>query len=282
MKHGSADNVLKLVLNIIIGFTLLVSIFLINSFTVHRIGDDFMKQLGISKSAADDKITNSILGGSLDAYGLKNAKNILAGDRGAVAKDLLVYTKNYLASAEFKKEYEALKQNNKPKKETIKTPEEVKSENIAAIKKMITDSEKGLKTANANMKPVFENLIAEGKKQLAAAQSPDKNHHFTIYEKNYPQMVKDLDTRHENMLKEWEVEYPSDPAQFVKRRLEAFLTATENIDFNAELVTKNGTKYFVKKEYENKDDRWKMAFRAGKEVVEPARAFVQQWLTEIK
>ena len=84
------------------------------------------------------------------------------------------------------------------------------------------------------------------------------------------------------LLKEWEKAYPSDPAQFVKRRLAEFLQATENIDFNAELISKNGMKYFVKPEYENKDDRWKMAFRAGKEVVEPARAFAQQWMDEIQ
>ena len=36
--------------------------------------DDFLKQLGISKPGADEKITNSILDGSLDTYGVKNAK----------------------------------------------------------------------------------------------------------------------------------------------------------------------------------------------------------------
>lgn len=281
MKQTSADNVVTIISNIVLAIALLLSIFLLNSFTVHRIGDDFMKQLGISKTAADEKISNSILGGSVDIYGLKNAKNILTGNRSQVAKDLLVYTKTYLSSPAFIKDYEELKQNNKPKKDVIKTPAEVKAEYLAAINKMITDSEKGLKTANSTMKPVYEKMLAEGKKQLKAAESPE-NPQFAAYEKNYPQMVIDLEKRHENLLQDWESVYPTDHNQFIKRRLEDFLNVTSDIDFNAELVTKNGHKVFVKSEYENKDSRWKMAFRAGKEVVEPSRAFVQQWLQEIK
>ena len=94
MKQRSADNLLAIVANLVLASVLLFSIFVMNSFTVHRIGDDFMKQLGISKTAADEKITNSILGGSLDAYGLKNVKNIVTGNRAQIAKDILVYTKN--------------------------------------------------------------------------------------------------------------------------------------------------------------------------------------------
>jgi hypothetical protein len=281
MNQSSADNIFSTVTNILLATALLLSIFLLNSFTTHRIGDDFMKQLGINKTAADDKITSSILGGSLDAYGLKNIKNVVTGNRGQIAKDLLAYTKSHLASAAFVKEYQTLKENNKPQKNVVKTPAEVKSEYITNIKKMITDSENGLKTANSTMKPVFEKMLAEGKKQLKEAESPN-NPYFTNYEKNYPQVLKNLDESYAVMLKTWETEYPSDPNLFIKRRLEEFLKVTSNVDFDAELVTKNGKKIFVNPAYEDNDSRWKMAFRAGKEVVEPSRAFVQQWLQEIK
>ena len=76
--------------------------------------------------------------------------------------------------------------------------------------------------------------------------------------------------------------YPADQLQYVKQRLHQFMDETEGIDFNAELVEKNGRKYFVKREYENKSNRWKMAFRVGKEVVEPARTIVQQWITDLE
>ena len=175
-SQSSADNIFSTVTNILLATALLLSIFFLNSFTVHKIGDDFMKQLGITKPAADEKIANSVLGGSLDVYGLKNLKNVVMGNRGEIAKDLLVYTKSYLTSPAFVKEYETLKQNNKPKKDVIKTPAEVKSEYIASIKKMIADSEKGLKTANSTMKPVYEKMLAEGQKQLKDAESPDNKY----------------------------------------------------------------------------------------------------------
>src|SRR5688500_5300167 len=70
----------------------LISLFLF-SFTVFSYGDDFLKQLGIDKPAANEKITSSILGGYLDVYGEKNAKNIAKGNRAAVANDLLTNTK---------------------------------------------------------------------------------------------------------------------------------------------------------------------------------------------
>jgi hypothetical protein len=60
MKQRSADNLFAMVANLVLASVLLFSIFVMNSFTVLRIGDEFMKQLGISKTAADEKITNSI------------------------------------------------------------------------------------------------------------------------------------------------------------------------------------------------------------------------------
>jgi hypothetical protein len=69
---------------------------------------------------------------------------------------------------------------------------------------------------------------------------------------------------------------------FVKKRLEEFLNVTKDIDFSAELTERNGKKIFVNQQYEFKDSRWKMAFRAGKEVVEPARDFVEKWINEIR
>jgi hypothetical protein len=56
----------------------------------------------------------------------------------------------------------------------------------------------------------------------------------------------------------------------------------KDVDFAAELFERKGVKYFTNPVYERKSDRWKMVFRAGKEVVEVARAFVQQWMLELK
>ena len=69
--------------------------------------------------------------------------------------------------------------------------------------------------------------------------------------------------------------------QLIKTRLFKFLEVTKDIDYNAQLTERNGKKYFANPKYEGKSGQWKMAFRAGKEVTETARTFVQEWLKEL-
>lgn len=85
------------------------------------------------------------------------------------------------------------------------------------------------------------------------------------------------------MLKNWEEKYPANHLFFIKQHLDRFLEETKDIDFAAALTPKNGKMIFVNPVYEKqKGTYWKMAFRPGREVVEPAREFVQEWLSEIK
>ena len=80
----------------------------------------------------------------------------------------------------------------------------------------------------------------------------------------------------------WEKEYPAgDPKPLLKLRLREFLDATGNVDFGAKLVKKGDALVFVNPAYENKESRWKTAYRAGKEDTEAARAIAQQWLKEL-
>ncbi len=281
MKKLSLNQLIICLRVCVIAFVLAVLSLFLFSFTVHKFGDDFLKQLGITKSAADEKITGSILGGYLDAYGVKNAKNIATGNRAAIAKDLLTYTKQYVKGVAFVKQYSALKESRKPQLNKTQAPEEMQRETIASYKKSVTDMEATVKTADASMKPIFEKVLIDAGKQLKEAEDPN-NKSFVSYKKNYPELVNSNKQNYEKQLADWENEYPSNHLLFVKKRLQQFLDETKDIDFAAELTVKNGKKIFVNRAYESKGNRWKMAFRAGKEVVEPARAFVQQWMEEIK
>ena len=282
MKQFSSKNLaLKIGFFIASLLVFLFSFIFFCSFQSNKMADDFLKQLGISKTGADEKITNSILGGSLDAYGVKNAKNIFLGNRKAVAIDLLAYTKKHVSSPAFTKQYNELKERHKPKENIATTPQVMKAENIAQAKKFVTDMEAALKKADASSKAMYENLVMEAKKSLAKAEDPN-NKHDVAYAKNYDGLVKSFKEMHEKHLADWERKYPTNHLLYVKVRLLEFLEVTKNIDFAAELVTKNGKKIFVNPIYERMDSRRKMAFRAGKEVVEPAREFVQKWIEEIK
>ena len=255
--------------------------FLICSFSAQKFGDDFLKQLGITKQSADEKITNSILGGYIDSYGAKTAKNIALGNRKAVTLDLLTYIKKYVGSAAFVKEYSEMRERYKPVEEKLQTPEQMRSENIAAYKKAVADAEQNVKKVDASIKQIFEKALEDAKKALKDAEDPN-NKYYINYAKNYPQLEKNFKESHDRSIADWNVKYPQNQLLFVKKRLQEFLDATKDIDFSAELTEKNGKKIFVKSEYEHKDNRWKMAFRSGKEVVEPSRDFVQKWIDEIK
>jgi hypothetical protein len=255
---------------------------LLASFTVpNKMADDFLKQLGISKTNADSKITNSLLNGSLDAYGIKNIKNIALGNRTAITKDLLVYTKQYLGSAAFINEYNAMREKNKPVMPVLQTPEEMQKGLIESGKKSVAELEEKVKRADGSMKGTFEKILESARKQLQQAEDPN-NKSIAGYRKGYPNMVKGQEANYQRWIAEWETKYPANHLLFVKQRLQQFLDETKDVDFSAELYEKKGIKYFTNPAYERKSDRWKMVFRAGAAVVEPARSFVQEWILSIK
>jgi hypothetical protein len=252
----------------------------LSSFSAKRFTDDFLKQLGITKAGADEKIANGILGGYIDIYGVKNAKNIVTDNRKAVTLDLLTYTKQYLNSPAFVKQYNQLRVSNKPQQATAETPEALKTKNIEASKKFVVEAEAMVKKADPKFKSIFEKNVEEARKRLKEAEDPN-NRQYVLYTKNYPKLVSDMERGNTAALADWNNRYPENHLLFIKKRLAEFLEVTKDVDFAAELKERNGRKVFVNPDYERKDSRWKMAFRAGREVVVPARDFVQKWLSEI-
>ncbi len=158
--------------------------------------DDFLKQLGISKTEADKKITNSILSGYLNAHGVTNIKNITTGNRAGIVTSLLVYTKKQTASPAFIAEYNAIKNSNKPSLHVIITPAENRKQTIVSAEEAVASMEKVLKTATPDTKKIFEDALAEQVKQLKEVKDP-KNKQLAEYEKNYQGLMKKFQESHE-------------------------------------------------------------------------------------
>ncbi|HMI80009.1 MAG TPA: hypothetical protein VK484_14515 [Ferruginibacter sp.] len=259
----------------------ILSLFLF-SFEMKKLHGDFLKQLGINQEMANSKITNSLLGGYLDYYDIRNLHRILVNDRAAIVKDIAAHAKEYVNSEGFKKEYMALKLSNKPSAgQKVETPEEMRASMIKMAKEFVRTSEEGVKNASPEMKKMFEGLVETAKKNLKEAEDPN-NKNIKFYTQNYESMKKNMQAGYDMAIKRWEAKYPADHLQYIKVRLQSFLDATADVDFSARLFEKKGIKYFVDPQYERKDNRWKMAFRAGKDAVEAGRAFAKQWLAEIK
>lgn len=225
-------------------FLLTLASFFLFSFTVKTVAADFLKQLGITKTTADEKISSSMLGGSFDTYGVKNVKAIPAAARAAVAKEALAYTKQYVSTAAFIKKYNEMRESYKPKFNPLKTPDEMQKENIELYKKSVADAENNFKKADASMKQIFEQVLTEVKKQQKEAENPNSKQ-YVNYRKNYPEAEKNNKAGYERLLAEWEQQYPSNHLLYIKQRLEQFMQETESIDFAATTTLKNGKQIFT-------------------------------------
>lgn len=262
----------------LVSFTLLLS-----SFSAHKMGDDMWKMLGITKQSGDEKIKNSFINGYLDHYGMKNFKNIALNNREALAKDLLTYTKQYVNSPVFIKQYNDMRKSAKPQEPVLKplrTIEEIQKDEIGKAEKSIRDTEKNMKEMPQfakSMEPMLQIL----KDNLKKFQDP-RNTYFSSIAMGEKYDQENVLRRFKENTKRWEEEYPATVNQFVAKRLQRMLDATTDIDYDAELVEKWGKKRFVKQAYESKNTEWKQGFRAGKDVTETARAFATQWLRELQ
>ena len=273
-RQSSIHVFLLTLILIILGTSLL-------SFKTEQLYGDFLKQLGITRQEANERISGSFLAGGLNYYGIRNLKNIVTSDRAAIVKDLGSYAKQYASSPEYIKQYMALKESNKPEQYKLETPEEMRANMIKLAKEAVQQTEESLRKAPAEMKSIFEKTLEAAKQNLKQAEDPN-NKAMKAYSQNFAAAEKQMKESHENLLKQWEAKYPTNHLLYIKLRLQEFLQATNDVDFTAQLTEKNGIKYFVKPDYESKGNHWKMGFRAGKAAVETARALAQEWMNEIK
>jgi hypothetical protein len=260
----------------------IVSLFLF-SFTVsRRLTGDIWKQFGLSEMQGTEKIKNSFLNNYADYYSLRNAKNIAAGDRAAVATDLLEYTKKYLISGMFKTEYEKLRAQAKPVEPvfTIHTKEDIRKDKIEETRKSIKETEETMKSANADLKKIIEGVLEMHKANLKEYQDPNSAMIDLFFQGDEYERQSNQKRYKEDMAN-WEKNYPADYKQMIRTRLERYLSLASTVDFNAELVDRAGKKKFVNPAYEAKNYEWKMIYRAGKEVGGVTIAFAKQWLKEL-
>jgi hypothetical protein len=243
---------------------------------------DLWDQLGTSKQSGTNSIKESFLNGYF-YYSGRNIKHILSGDRAAIAKDLLNYSKEYVNSEEFAKAYERHRLGNKPMEPAPAIAgDSIRRKFINDIKKGIESTEKFMKTSNdAEMKKTMQESLTMLQATLKDYEDPNSQTIKIAIEGeqyNYEFRMKGYKTA----LKAWEEKFPVNVKPMIKVRLQQLLTLTKDVDFNAQLTDRFGKKVFVNKDFERKPTEWKMAFRAGKEVTTTVQAFARQWLQELQ
>jgi hypothetical protein len=258
---------------------LTVSTFVMYSFTIFNSRvDDIFKTLGIPEANAKDHIWKSFAGKYLSFPSGANIKNIPAGKRVATIQEIGTYVKDYLLSADFNKQYQAFREQKRPLSPAT-MHERIKAQ-IADYNQLLSESQLRYKTADPELKPLYEASVKKYKQLITSLEN--------AYDPDYSRQIEGMTIQcHYDMgdyayrLKQFEKEYPADVRAFIKLRLREFLQLSANVDFNAELVERNGKKGFVNQAYESKSAVWKYCFRAGEQSTGAARAIAEQWIKEI-
>ncbi len=282
MKRQSLKSTLIWLRICIVSLILCLLSLVLFSFTAARMAaDDLWKQLGITQQQGTEKVRNTFIYGYLETYGMKSTKSIAAGNRATLAKDLMVYAKNYVKTPAFKTAWSEQRAVTKPIAPEQKsfTKEDIRKEKIAEVNKWIKQGQDLIKQMPQLEKDMKKNM-EEYNKILADYKDPNSKQIEMIFQDKL-RTQKDDWTYYEGKLKKWEAEMPVDFNVQLKKHLVKYLETANTVDFDAELTDRYGKKVFVKQEYERKHPDWKKIFRAGKEVHEVAKPFAEQWLKEL-
>lgn len=252
------------------------------SFSTRAVYGDLWEQLGVTQQRGSNSIKSSFLNGSFYHPSVRVVRSLAGGDRVAVAKDLLAYTKEYVQTEAFAQEYEKFRQGNKPvAPEKGPSEAEIRKKFIDDTKKGIENLEKLIKIAtDASMKKAAEEGLAQQKQFLKDYEDPNSEMVKMAVQGNDIQ-YQNRQQQYEDALKEWQTNYPANVKAMIKARLQRLLAATKDVDFAAQTVERDGLRRFVKQDYESKPAEWKKAYRAGKEVTTTVQAFARQWLQEL-
>lgn len=266
----------------------LITIVLSVGFISNKIIDDkvrnLLSQFKINEEYAKSQILSNITGPSYYIPNVRVIKSLALNERAELVKAIGGSIKEYVNSEEFIKNYNIYRENRKPSPpEEPKYSEQLKKEQKESLIKSMADMEKQMSSIPSDQKPMFEEIIKQFKQQLKDIDDPNNTMYspeMDIYIKQSYDMQMD---NYKTQLAEWEKEYPvNNPKPIIKNWINSFLEKSEDIDFNAELKNEKGKQVFVNPNYERKDYQWKLYFRAGKESVDAARAFAQQWLKELQ
>jgi hypothetical protein len=241
---------------------------------------DILQSLNLPAKAAGEEVLNAFVYGHVNTSRVRDTfKPASAAVRATLVEGALVWTKAYTASSQFAKDYAAFRANAKPQleqkppvDEELKARRDQRAAEMAEAKKNIAAAPKEYRAA---MEEGFKAAV-EAQKQLDTPEFRKMERDSLVEERRADE------ERYREELAKWEQQWPADPKALVRMRLQEFLSATANVDFAAQTVNKNGKQRFVNAAYEQKPSEWKLAYRAGKEPTEKARAFASAWLKELK
>lgn len=159
-----------------------------------------------------------------------------------------------------------------------------------AVRSQLTEEERQLASLSIDERTEKTRHITNLKKLLALPPAEFKKQYLVFIKQQAQGSLTKSDTEASADEADGAAKYRQQKAEFdahadfkplLKIRLQAFIELCNSVDFEARLVPMGSKQEFANPLYQRKPAEWKFLFRLGKEPVMEARAFAQQWLTEL-
>ncbi len=243
--------------------------------------EDLFKQLGVTRSDASKEVIASFVSGAVPAASLRTAVKPLSGTaRAAVVTQVLDWTKSYVSSPQFDKDYASYRSDQKPAPVAEASAIDALQRDRREQRRVdMEEARKGIADLPAGERKTAEDALQDAAKQLAELENS------TDFLKNERDGIdaefREAKEKYDDDLRQWQSAYPANPRGLIVQRLREFLAASESVDFDAKLVAKGGRMRFVEQKYEHSPEEWKLCYRAGRETTDVARTFARNWLAEL-
>lgn len=235
---------------------------------------------GLSEQTAQKHAIASIESGQPPFYALGSRfANAAPAARVLMVKNGLAWAKAFSQTALFKKEYERVRQANKPEGRVLKSADQALADQQSESAKAIAEMKKNLANLPAEMREEMKKTIEELEK--AQKEQSQNQEMQELAKQMYAQDNEEKKHQNAAELEEWEKKYPADSQRWIAAKLREYLDACTDVDFDAKTISSNGKRRFTNPDYESKSSDWKFCFRAGREPVEAARQFATSWLAEL-
>ncbi|GAB4031836.1 hypothetical protein [Spirosoma jeollabukense] len=158
-----------------------------------------------------------------------------------------------------------------------------------AAQAQLSQEEQQLAALSGSERTTRAQHVASLKKMMALPPAEFKKQYLTSLKQhmqanmnksdNEPELDKDRLVQERKQKAEFDAH--ADYRPLLKQRLQAFITLSESVDFEARLVPMGRKQEFANPVYQRKPAEWKFLYRLGKEPVAEARVFAKQWLAEL-
>ncbi len=261
---------------------LISCVILLGAWVAVALAQGSMADFGLKATELEERIVESLANGYLPAYPDKKVYKAASPTvQAAFVKNTLSWFKSYTESDAFKADYAKQREAAKPAAPESKGTAD--AQYAAFLEKQRQDIEK-TKQDIAQMPPDMQKQMQAVVKQMEdnVAKSAKDPQMAEIMKQSYEQERISGQQDYQERLATWEKKYPEDPKALVAARLRQFLEVSQDIPFDAQLVPKGKLMKFADPQYEAQTAEWKLCYRAGREPVQAARAFVGEWLSQIE